>query len=93
MNEKVLTIDIGTTSCKTAVFDAKGDLIAKAEMEYKIYSDRWAMIIASKAIGLDSELKPNKIVKEFTPQKESKKVYDKYYYKYNKIYDLLKDIF
>ncbi len=34
----VLTIDIGTSSCKVCVFDARGEILKTSKREYPAYS-------------------------------------------------------
>lgn len=41
---KILTIDIGTTACKTIIFDLEGNILAKSNREYPTYTPQieWA---------------------------------------------------
>ncbi|MCD6485139.1 MAG: hypothetical protein J7L47_08535 [Candidatus Odinarchaeota archaeon] len=38
MNEKIMGIDVGTTGCKTTIFDLSGNLISSAYTEYPLYT-------------------------------------------------------
>lgn len=40
----ILTLDIGTTACKTIVFDLEGRILAEQGKEYPIYQEKptWA---------------------------------------------------
>jgi xylulokinase len=42
--EGILTFDLGTTACKTTLFNLEGDVIAQAEQEYPLYHPQpmWA---------------------------------------------------
>ena len=38
MKEKIMGIDVGTTGCKTTIFDLSGNLISSAYTEYPLYT-------------------------------------------------------